>query len=148
MAHNITQPSGSGSVALSLSEVRALYIARNGDTLDTNDLIPNTEGQIDFSPTTQVSRTRLHNGSDYVSSAGEQSQATTFVARMDRSNSKAIELEAARVSQELCPFNAFDEDGYGWAGFLKVTKIARVTEDAFGLSITVEPFGVEPIAPA
>lgn len=146
MAHTPVQPVFADIIDLNLTEKVEIYACPIGEVLDTGDLVPNTSGDVDVAPTTQITRTALHNGSDIVTPGADQSQPFTFVAYLPDGDSKLAELKASKANRSYMKFNVFERDGSGHNGHWIVTRIKTVNDpsQSFAKEVTVEPFGVAP----
>src|SRR5690606_13935266 len=120
---------------------------RKSGTLVLADLIPNTAGAINAAPTRQVTRTLMHNGSDYVSGGARQSAPFTIRAFLTTADAKVGEFRESWDDQLAGPFNLSCRDCSGLKGFAMVTLVQPTTDPAsneFAYEVTFEPFDVEP----
>ncbi len=145
MANTPQQPSGT-VVTMTLPEDAELYVCPAADTLDSSDLVPNTTGDMDAEPQRQVTRTPLHNGLDFVTLGGLQSQDFTIKAFLADNNSKLQEIKTALKNGDSMKFNVFFRDGSGVKGYaypIHIKSTSDPSANEFSKDITFSPFGVE-----
>lgn len=148
MANTPVQPDSTTTTQVLTGETE-FYWTKSGSTLVTGDLIPNTSGAMDAAPTRQVTRTLMHNGSDYVSVGARQSAPFTINAFLTDADAKMADFRSSWDTGNAGPFNIFYKDGSGLKGFAMVTQINKTTDPSqneFAVQITFEPFDVEPFA--
>ena len=147
MANRPVQPDSTTTTQV-LTRVTEFYWRESG-VLVVGDLIPNTAGAINAAPQRQVTRTLMHNGSDYVSGGSRQSAPFTIRAFLTDADAKVAEFRSSWDNQSAGPFNLFYRDGSGLKGFAMVSLIQPTTDPAsneFAYEVTFEPFDVEPFA--
>lgn len=148
MPNTPVQPS-STTTTQTITGDTEFYWVKQGGTLTTGDLIPNTSGAMDAAPTRQVTRTLMHNGSDYVSVGARQSAPFTIRAFLTDADAKMGDFRDSWDDGNPGPFNIFYRDGSGLKGFALVTLINPTTDPSqneFAIEVTFEPFDVEPFA--
>lgn len=142
MANTIVQPTAE-VVTLDLAENTEFYVCPSAEALTSDDLLPNTTGDIDADPERSITRVQLHNDLDYVTPGTDSSRPFTIRAVLADSNAKLQELKAARKNASTVKFNAFFRDGSGLSGYAYVTRIKSSTDNTeWYKDITFEPYGV------